>query len=110
MSFQTVCEMQLQLCSTREIEMTPWEKQGPFHAQLQQTTQVELSAVWILAISLTILAYKHYYCCEWLFHFLCKALWITTVYEMCYINKLAVPCLANMASYQDIINAWTLLL
>ncbi len=29
---------------------------------------------------------------EWLFHFLlCKALWITTVYEMCYINKLALP-------------------
>ncbi len=36
-----------------------------------------------------------FYCCEWLFHFLlCKALWITTVYEMCYINKLALPCLA----------------
>ncbi len=35
------------------------------------------------------------YCCEWLFHFLlCKALWITTVYEMCYINNLALPCLA----------------
>ncbi len=34
-----------------------------------------------------------FYCCEWLFHFLCKALWITTVYEMCYINKLALPCL-----------------
>ncbi len=29
-----------------------------------------------------------------LFHFLlCKALWINTVYEMCYINKLALPCL-----------------
>ncbi len=25
---------------------------------------------------------------------LCKALWITIVYEMCYINKLALPCLA----------------
>ncbi len=36
-----------------------------------------------------------FYCCEWLFHFLlCKALWINTVYEMCYINKLALPCLA----------------
>ncbi len=36
-----------------------------------------------------------FYCCEWLFHFLlCKAFWITTVYEMCYINKLALPCLA----------------
>ncbi len=23
--------------------------------------------------------------------FLCKALWITTMYEMCYINKLALP-------------------
>ncbi len=35
-----------------------------------------------------------FYCCEWLFHFLlCKALLITTVYEMCYINKLALPCL-----------------
>ncbi len=34
-------------------------------------------------------------CCEWLFHFLlCKALWITNVYEMCYTNKLALPCLA----------------
>ncbi len=32
-----------------------------------------------------------FYCCEWLLHFLCKALWITTVYEMCYINKLALP-------------------
>ncbi len=36
------------------------------------------------------------YCCdyyfEWLFHcLLYKALWITTVYEMCYINKLALP-------------------
>ncbi len=30
--------------------------------------------------------------CLWLFYFLlCKALWITTVYEMCYINKLPVP-------------------
>ncbi len=36
-----------------------------------------------------------FYCCEWLFHFLlCKALWITNVYEMCYTNKLALPCLA----------------
>ncbi len=35
-----------------------------------------------------------FYCCEWLFHFLlCKALWITTVYEMCYTNKLALPML-----------------
>ncbi len=34
-----------------------------------------------------------FYCCEWLFHFLCKALWITNVYEMCYTNKLALPCL-----------------
>ncbi len=32
-----------------------------------------------------------FYCCEWLFYFLlCKALWITTVYEMCYTNKLAL--------------------
>ncbi len=23
--------------------------------------------------------------------FLCKALWINTMYEMCYINKLALP-------------------
>ncbi len=39
-----------------------------------------------------------FYCCEWLFHFLlCKALWITTVYEMCYINKLALPCLAYIS-------------
>ncbi len=37
-----------------------------------------------------------FYCCEWLFHFLlCKALWITTVYEMCYTNKLALPCLSD---------------
>ncbi len=35
-----------------------------------------------------------YYNFLWLFHFLlCKALWIPTVYEMCYINKLALPCL-----------------
>ncbi len=35
-----------------------------------------------------------YYNFLWLFHFLlCKALWIPTVYEMCYINKLASPCL-----------------
>ncbi len=35
-----------------------------------------------------------YYNYECLFHlFLCKTLWITTVYEMCYINKLALPCL-----------------
>ncbi len=40
-----------------------------------------------------------FYCCEWLFHFLlCKALWITTVFEMCYINKLALPCLCQINS------------
>ncbi len=28
----------------------------------------------------------------WLFYFLlCKAIWITIMYEMCYINKLALP-------------------
>ncbi len=39
-----------------------------------------------------------FYCCEWLFHILlCKALWITNVYEMCYTNKLALPCLAYLS-------------
>ncbi len=32
----------------------------------------------------------------WLFYFLlCKALWITIVYEMCYINKLALNNVIN---------------
>ncbi len=29
---------------------------------------------------------------------LCKALWITMVYEMCYINKLALPGLTKLCS------------
>ncbi len=33
----------------------------------------------------------------WLFHsLLCKALWITTVYEMCYTNKLALPSCCSL--------------
>ncbi len=35
---------------------------------------------------------------------LCKALWITTVYEMCFINKLALPCLIN-TNCQLIVNS-----
>ncbi len=36
-------------------------------------------------------SYFTYILAIYLFHFLlCKALWITTVYEMCYINKLAL--------------------
>ncbi len=46
-----------------------------------------------------------FYCCEWLFHFLlCKALWITTVYEMCYTNKLALPCLLHFVHVYWILN------
>ncbi len=42
-------------------------------------------------------------------HFLlCKALWITNVYEMCYTNKLALPCLAynrhTLGSYRGLIS------
>ncbi len=38
-------------------------------------------------------SYYAYILAIYLFRFLlCKALWITTVYEMCYINKLALPC------------------
>ncbi len=45
-----------------------------------------------------------FYCCEWLFHFLlCKALWITTVYEMCYTNNLpCLPCLDPPPPHTDL--------
>ncbi len=36
------------------------QKSCLFHAQLEKLQQVKLSAVWILAISLTILVYNHY--------------------------------------------------
>ncbi len=45
-----------------------------------------------------------FYCCEWLFHFLlCKALWITNVYEMCYTNKLALPIWCMMSRCDSVL-------
>jgi len=31
--------------------------------------------------------------CDYFHSFPCKEIWIATVYEMCYINKRALPCL-----------------
>ncbi len=55
-----------QLCSMREIQMTETGKVKVqkssiyFVHNLNKLQQVKLSAVWILAISLTILVYNHY--------------------------------------------------
>ncbi len=41
--------------------------------------------------------------------FLCEALWISTVYELCYINKLALPCACHVLRMSSSLTTFSLI-